>query len=73
MISNLILEYSNSQLKEALQCASPSTPAFPLARRLQRNQLRELQAVAERSGWQVVARFTDEGISGAKGVINVPV
>jgi DNA invertase Pin-like site-specific DNA recombinase len=25
------------------------------------------QAVAERSGWQVVARFTDEGISGAKG------
>ena len=31
------------------------------------NQLRELQAVAERSGWQVVARFTDEGISGAKG------
>jgi DNA invertase Pin-like site-specific DNA recombinase len=31
------------------------------------NQLRELQAVAERSGWQVVARFTDEGISGSKG------
>jgi len=31
------------------------------------NQLRELEAVAERHGWQVVARFTDEGISGAKG------
>jgi DNA invertase Pin-like site-specific DNA recombinase len=31
------------------------------------NQLRELVAVAERHGWQVVARFTDEGISGAKG------
>lgn len=31
------------------------------------NQLRELEAVAERHGWQVVAKFTDEGISGAKG------
>jgi DNA invertase Pin-like site-specific DNA recombinase len=31
------------------------------------NQLRELQTVAERHGWQVVVRFTDEGISGAKG------
>ena len=31
------------------------------------NQMRELQAVAERHGWQVVATFTDEGISGAKG------
>src|SRR3954463_13527557 len=31
------------------------------------NQLRELQAVAVRLGWTVVAVFTDEGISGAKG------
>ena len=31
------------------------------------NQLRELKTVAERHGWQVVAKFTDEGISGAKG------
>lgn len=31
------------------------------------NQLRELRAVAERLGHQVVAEFTDEGISGAKG------
>jgi DNA invertase Pin-like site-specific DNA recombinase len=31
------------------------------------NQLRELRAVAEREGHQVVAEFTDEGISGAKG------
>ena len=32
-----------------------------------RNQERELQAVAERHGWQVVAVFKDQGISGAKG------
>ena len=31
------------------------------------NQLRELQAVAVRLGWTVVAVYTDEGISGAKG------
>jgi DNA invertase Pin-like site-specific DNA recombinase len=31
------------------------------------NQLRELQAVAERHGWQIVAEFADKGISGAKG------
>ncbi len=31
------------------------------------NQLRELAAVAERHGWEVVATYTDEGISGAKG------
>jgi DNA invertase Pin-like site-specific DNA recombinase len=31
------------------------------------NQLRELRAVAERLGHSVVAEFTDEGISGAKG------
>ncbi len=31
------------------------------------NQLRDLQAVAVRLGWIVVAVFTDEGISGAKG------
>ena len=31
------------------------------------NQLRELRAVAEREGHKVVAEFTDEGISGAKG------
>jgi DNA invertase Pin-like site-specific DNA recombinase len=32
------------------------------------NQRRELVAVAERHGWQVVAVFKDEGISGTKGV-----
>ena len=32
-----------------------------------KNQERELQAVAERHGWQVVAIFKDPGISGAKG------
>lgn len=31
------------------------------------NQLRELQEVAVRLGWTVVAVYTDEGISGAKG------
>lgn len=31
------------------------------------NQRRELVAVAERNGWEVVAEFTDHGISGAKG------
>lgn len=31
------------------------------------NQLRELQTVAERSGWTVVAIHLDEGISGTKG------
>jgi DNA invertase Pin-like site-specific DNA recombinase len=31
------------------------------------NQRRELQAIAARHGWQVVAEFADEGISGTKG------
>jgi DNA invertase Pin-like site-specific DNA recombinase len=31
------------------------------------NQQRELEAVAERHGWNVVAVFTDTGISGTKG------
>jgi DNA invertase Pin-like site-specific DNA recombinase len=31
------------------------------------NQRRELEAVAERHGWNVVAEFKDEGISGSKG------
>jgi DNA invertase Pin-like site-specific DNA recombinase len=31
------------------------------------NQQRELQAVADRHSWQIVATFIDEGISGAKG------
>jgi DNA invertase Pin-like site-specific DNA recombinase len=32
-----------------------------------KNQERELQAVAERHGWEVVAVYRDQGISGAKG------
>lgn len=31
------------------------------------NQERELRAVAERAGWQIITVFRDEGISGAKG------
>jgi DNA invertase Pin-like site-specific DNA recombinase len=32
-----------------------------------RNQRRQLEAVARRHGWEVVAVFEDAGISGAKG------
>ena len=32
-----------------------------------KNQERELEAVAERHGWQVLSIFKDQGISGAKG------
>ncbi len=31
------------------------------------NQLTALRAAAERHGWEVVAEYVDEGISGAKG------
>ena len=31
------------------------------------NQLRELRAIAEKNGWDIVAEYVDEGISGAKG------
>ena len=31
------------------------------------NQLRELEAVASKEGWEIVERFVDKGISGAKG------
>lgn len=31
------------------------------------NQLRELRDAAARQGWEVVAEFTDRGVSGAKG------
>jgi DNA invertase Pin-like site-specific DNA recombinase len=31
------------------------------------NQLRDLHQSAERMGWEIVATFSDEGISGAKG------
>ena len=31
------------------------------------NQRRDLTAAAERHGWQIIAEFCDEGISGAKG------
>jgi hypothetical protein len=34
---------------------------------LRRIQQRELEAVAARHGWNVVAVFTDAGISGTKG------
>lgn len=31
------------------------------------NQRRELEQVAERSGWQIVEVYEDHGVSGAKG------
>jgi DNA invertase Pin-like site-specific DNA recombinase len=31
------------------------------------NQVAELERVAEFRGWQVIARYSDQGISGAKG------
>jgi DNA invertase Pin-like site-specific DNA recombinase len=31
------------------------------------NQRRELQAVADRSGWEIVDYYEDAGVSGAKG------
>lgn len=36
------------------------------------NQRRELEAVAERSGWKVVKVYEDAGISGAKGIEQRP-
>jgi DNA invertase Pin-like site-specific DNA recombinase len=34
------------------------------------NQRRELEAVAARSGWEIVGVYEDAGISGAKAGIN---
>src|ERR1700733_4717477 len=31
------------------------------------NQVKELTAIAERRGWQIVATYSDAGISGSKG------
>ena len=36
------------------------------------NQIRELQQIAERRGWEVVEEYRDAGISGAKGRENRP-
>jgi DNA invertase Pin-like site-specific DNA recombinase len=42
-------------------------PRVSTAEQTVENQRRELHAIAERHGWQIVAEFADEGISGAKG------
>ena len=52
---------SSSPLRVALY-ARVSTSGQTVA-----NQLGELKSVAERSGWQIVQVYTDEGVSGAKG------
>ena len=36
------------------------------------NQRRELEAVAERSGWQIVKVYEDAGISGARAGLSAP-
>ncbi|MBU6305126.1 MAG: recombinase family protein [Betaproteobacteria bacterium] len=36
------------------------------------NQLTELRAVANRAGYQIVSKFMEEGISGAKGRLDRP-
>ena len=36
------------------------------------NQRRELLAVAERRGWEIVQEYTDHGISGANGSATRP-
>jgi DNA invertase Pin-like site-specific DNA recombinase len=55
--------------------SAPTTPAKKIAiyvrvstdKQTIENQERELRAVADRAGWQVVEVYKDEGISGAKG------
>jgi DNA invertase Pin-like site-specific DNA recombinase len=47
--------------------ASFSISESPRIEQTVENQQRELEAVAERHGWNVVAVFTDTGISGTKG------
>ncbi len=54
-------------MTSALPCLRVSTSEQTVE-----NQRRELYAVAERHGWNVVAEFADEGISGAKGRDNRP-
>ncbi len=36
------------------------------------NKLRQLRAVAKRAGWEIVAVYTDEDISGPRTAISVP-
>jgi DNA invertase Pin-like site-specific DNA recombinase len=59
-----------SAIRSRRDAASPGSPRRPRpftrgCRRADRR--RELLATAERRGWNVVAEFADEGISGAKG------
>ncbi len=53
---------TNKSIKRAVIYARVSTDD-----QTTENQLRELRQVAERCGWEVVAEFVDEGVSGAKG------
>ena len=51
----------------ACRNASPFTFSVSTTEQTVENQQRELEAVAERHGWSVVAVFSDAGISGTKG------
>jgi DNA invertase Pin-like site-specific DNA recombinase len=64
---------SSSEAKEASMNAARKPRRVGLYLRVStseqttRNQRRELKAVAERHGWEIVSIFEDDGISGAKG------
>lgn len=47
--------------KRVALCARVSTDGQSVE-----NQLRELETVAVKEGWEIVERFVDKGISGAK-------
>ncbi len=57
----------NSDMKRAALYARVSTGGQTVE-----NQIRELQVVAQRLGWEVVEEFIDQGISGAKGRADRP-
>jgi DNA invertase Pin-like site-specific DNA recombinase len=77
-INHLIIEhnsvYSVAPLKQPGAPMSPKKPKrvalylrVSTSEQTTRNQRRELHAVAERHGWEIVATYEDAGVSGANG------
>jgi DNA invertase Pin-like site-specific DNA recombinase len=62
MVGSLLLKTGASTMKRAVLYLRVSTVDQTTA-----NQERELRAVAERAGWEIVHVYKDHGISGAKG------
>jgi DNA invertase Pin-like site-specific DNA recombinase len=62
MVGSLLLKAGASAMKRAVLYLRVSTVDQTTA-----NQERELRAVAERAGWEIVRVYKDHGISGAKG------